>query len=425
MRRYLSQLPRALRLSRRLGNFLFGQAAAQLVGLLSGLVVLWLLPPREYALYIVSMAVLAIGGVASDLGVSQAVITCGAKAVRGGTGGLSSLYAAAQLIRRQLYWLALPAMIAVGVIMMFGHEWTAEAAFACLVLTVVMNFFQQRVTLGTSVLNIYQDANGRFHTIFWPNGLRLVLSASLFVWPSALAAVMVNLLALVVQAMIVERRVRARIDPAAAPAADSIAQIRNFFIPLIPGVVYYMLQGQLSVFLLSWSGNTISVAEVGAIGRLSQVLALAGLLNQFFVQPHFAQIDDTGRFARRALALLLLLFSASALLVASAVLFPRIWLFILGPHYDHLGYVLVWAIAGALSYTLAATVYTIVVATGNTRLQWLQIPFGLGSQLLFIAWNGVATTRDGVILNTLPALVALILEIALLATVVIRPRPSR
>jgi O-antigen/teichoic acid export membrane protein len=409
----LIHLPRALRLSKRLGVFLAGQAAAQVVGAVAGLVILWLLTPREYALYIVSMTVLAIGSLSSDLGTSQAVITCGAKA-QSDPEQLASIYAAAQRIRRTLYWLGLATMLALGGVMMFGGDWPWHTAVLCLLVVVVMNLFQQRANLGTSVLNIHQDIGGRFHTIFWSNSWRLLLSLTLFVWPVALIAVLITLAGFVMQDIIVGRRVRRLIPHEAPPTADSLAEVRNFFIPLIPGVIYYMVQGQLSVILLSWSGNTVSIAEVGALGRLGQVLALAGLLNNFFVQSHFAQIRDERIFTRRAIALLATVFLGSGLLVLSTMTFPAVWLFILGPHYDHLKSVLPWAVGGALSYTIAATIYTIVVATGNTRLQWLQIPFGLGSQLLFVYLYGVNTTREGVILNALPAFTALLLELALL-----------
>src|SRR5439155_17120858 len=102
-----------------------------------------------------------------------------------------------------------------------------------------------------------------------------------------------------------------------------------------------------------FSGNTNSVAEVGALGRLAQILALASLLNQFFVQPHFAQIHDSQRFERRAAALTGSLLLAGVILITSTVVFPTVWLFVFGPHYRHLDEALPWVVFGAFSSTAA------------------------------------------------------------------------
>jgi len=59
-----------------------------------------------------------------------------------------------------------------------------------------------------------------------------------------------------------------------------------------PHSIYYCLQGQITVWLISIFGNADSVADVGALSRLAVVFSVLGALSSEIVFPAFARIQD-------------------------------------------------------------------------------------------------------------------------------------
>lgn len=402
---------------RRVTGFLAGQAAVQATNLVTGLAVLWLLPPKEYALYIVCASLISIGNVGTDIGLSQALVTLGSKAKRD-TGYLGRLLAECSRIRRFTFIAAAPLLTALGVALIGPYaSYGVTLVFLSVVLTTV--FAQRRLPYFNGVMNVRQDARGLFVVQIGPAILRLVLIL-LFCRqvPVAPVALVANLLAMALQ----DSRGMARINDlvvAADSTDDAIRQqLKRFVTPLIPGLVYYIFQGQLAVLVLGFLGQPASIAEVGALGRLGQLLTLLSMLNPFLIQPRLGAIENRERFRSETA-----LFGAAALvlcvlLIASAFLLPSAWLLILGPHYRDLAYLLPLAVGGPLVGFIGAFFYTAVISTGYTRFQWLQIPLGLGSQALFIVIHGVSNSADALILSWLPATLYAVLQLVILSLVI-------
>jgi hypothetical protein len=45
----------------------------------------------------------------------------------------------------------------------------------------------------------------------------------------------------------------------------------HYLSPIIPGIIFTAVQGQISVLLITLFGQTKSIAEVAALGRLGQL----------------------------------------------------------------------------------------------------------------------------------------------------------
>ena len=404
-------------LSRRLGAFLAGQGAVQAVNLVAGVALLWVLPPSEYALYILAAALIGAGNLGTDLGTGQAVITYGTRE-RTHPAALATLFAASQVMRARLFMIAVPVLAALGVLMMASQSWPLSHWLPCLAAVFLSVAAQRRIPYFNALMNIHQDASGLFSTALLPAIGRLLLTLlACWMFPFAWLALAINILALMAQDRLCARYLRDTLAAAPAEVPRVLGEIKRFIKPLVPGVAYVLLQGQLTYLLLSLMRFTDSIAEVGALGRLGQILSLLAMLNPFFIQPTFAALRDKRVAAKRAAGLMAAMITFAALLVASAVIFPEAWLFILGPNYSHLRELMGIAVAGPLIGLIGGTLYTIVIASGRTRFQWLQIPLGIGSQAAFLALNGLGGTADAVILTYIPAASYLLLQAVLLCWV--------
>lgn len=59
---------------------------------------------------------------------------------------------------------------------------------------------------------------------------------------------------------------------------------------MFPGVVYYCFSGQIMLWLISFFGNTIALAQLGALARIAVILNLISSLSQTLVIPRYARL---------------------------------------------------------------------------------------------------------------------------------------
>lgn len=396
-----------------IGKFLAGQGAVQAINVVCGLLILRFLPISEYALYTIASLLLVIGSIGSDFGLSQAVNTLGAK-IRDDKLMLGALYLGAYRYRKILYPAAVCTIILLATYMMYGNEWTLASATGSVTLIVLTTLIQQPMSLKKSILNIHHDAEGLLHAGLSEAITRLLAVAVCLLWPTAVAALAINLLGVAVGRYFLSKRCAGLMSANQLPNKLQLKQLRQFVFPLAPGVIYYMLQGQIAIFLLSLYGQTTSIAEIGALGRLGQVVGLLMMLNPFVIQPYFARIDQRNIYIYRVISVMSMLFIFCICILIVVFWLPELWLFVLGGNYSRLEKELPLAILGPLLALVGSTLYTFIIAKNKTSGQFWHIILGLGSQVVFIMFFHVHTTFDALILNTLPAASYVVVQAAIL-----------
>lgn len=331
---------------------------------------------------------------------------------------LGGLAKSAMLWRRRLFALMIPIVSVLSFVMLYEIENRLEAIVAFAILALAIAWVQQSVSLGVAVLNVHHDASGLTRAGLGSAFFRLILVTLLCnVAPFALTALAINFAGMVLNTMLLSRHCEKYLSSESADNQKFSESLLRFSKPLIPVVVYYLLQGQLALLLLGLAGATNAVAEVGALGRLGQVLGVLGMVNGFFIQPYFSRIVDLRIFIKRAAQVIALLFLVIAIITSSTLILPDFWLAILGQNYRSLDDELVLAMAGAQMSIAGAVIYTLVIATRVTSGQWLQIVLGLIAQVVFLWIVGVETTHEALMLNLVPATVYLILQLGLLARI--------
>lgn len=396
-------------------RFSAGQGAILGINLITGFLILRLLSVNEYAIYIIASMLQTVVSLGTDRGMSQGLVTIGAP-IREDRLTFGALVASALRLRRKLFLFVVPFVLAIAYVLLRGIEIRVETALPVVALALANGWVQQSGQVATAVLNANHDSAGLLRAGAGGALVRLVLvQAVCGLVPLAAAALAVNLIGSSVHTGLMWRRCRRHVVVVTPMGRDYSEELFAFMRPLLPGIIYYLLQGHIATFLLVIAGLTNAVAELGALGRLAQIVGLMMLLNGFFIQPYFARIQSRAQYARRAAQAILLLCMGSAVITLSGVLWPEAWVAILGPKYEGLASDLVLALIGAQLSVAGAMLYTIVIATRRTSGQWLQILLGVGAQLLFLAFADVNSTRAALILSMLPAATYVVLQIGLLA----------
>jgi O-antigen/teichoic acid export membrane protein len=390
-------------------SFILAQGLVQALTLVVGLLLARVLPLEQYALYTISGTLLALVSLGSNFGLGHALISLGAGR-RDNPGYVGALFNAARSDSHRLFGVAVLATVALAGYMFRGGAWPLHTQAACVALVLSIGFVQINTSLGRSVFNMHHDASAIFYTRGIEGLVRLVLVMACIVWPLAIAALAANLLGAVAASIIATRRTRRLLDATAIPGAGHRDALRNFVMPIWPMVIYTLVQDQIAIFLLSAAGYTRAIAEMGALSRLGQLFTVLMMLNPFLVQPAFARVTERRDFLLKLLlvTVALLLFSSVGLM--SAYIAPHWWLLALGTNYSSLEGELPIAIGAALATVVASTLYTIVIARGETSGQSLWIMPCLIGQVAFIELHGVYNTRDALLLNAIPATAIALVE---------------
>ena len=133
---------------------------------------------------------------------------------------------------------------------------------------------------------------------------------------NALLAVAAGTVALACQFWLLEQWVRPELSGSALPSEEFRKEILANVKRQAPMTIYFCLQGQIGIWLISIFGNVRRVAEVGALGRIGIIFAILVSTTSAIIIPRFARCQDAARLRSRYT--LILLGFASIILLGTA-----------------------------------------------------------------------------------------------------------
>jgi O-antigen/teichoic acid export membrane protein len=372
------------------------QLGIQALAFFSALVVIRLLPTHEYALYTLATSFLLTATVLADGGVANGVMSEGGK-VWSDRQRLATVVAAGIALRRQMAPLA--ALVCVPLMLWLLLRNGASWPYAMSITAVVLAAFW--ATLSCSVLEVRykltQELRPLQRMLLGSALIRTMLLVALTSW-SAIAALALTANALA-QTWLVNRLQRGQ--HSTVPAVID-AQVKQEILRVVrlslPGVLYFCVSGQLTIWLLSVFGSTEAVAQVGALGRLAAVLTLVSSVISMIVVPRFARLPNNRVLVlRHYIAVLMLVLGIAGTLTMLVGLFPDFSLRILGPKYLSLREeVVLMALSSCLSL-VAGTLAGLASSRALLLRPIVGIPFGLAANVVGVLITDVSSTH-GVLL---------------------------
>jgi hypothetical protein len=151
-------------------------------------------------------------------------------------------------------------------------------------------------------------------------------------WLNAFSAILINVGGIVLVAGMYFVRAQHLLGVRGVASAEKRAAILHLALPSSPGVIFYALQGQIGLLLITIFGRTAAVASVGALGRLGQIFALFAQSNQLLVEPYFAKMPKA-RVKTHYLGALAAVGGVGLGTVALSHFYPGLFLWVLGPKY--------------------------------------------------------------------------------------------
>jgi O-antigen/teichoic acid export membrane protein len=392
------------------------QILIQALGFISGLLVVRLLVPDQYALYTMANAMLGSLTVLADSGISKGALSQGGGVWRDPE-KLGRVMVTSAKLRSQFATVGIVVAIPVLWTLLIHHGATWFGALL-IVLAIALSF---GVALTTAIYQVagqlHQKVASMAAISLQASVLRIIaIAASVIALPYSYVALFAGIAPQAWANLRLKKLSADFVDWSQAEDRVVRGETLRLVKRILPGSIFYCVNGQLSVFLISIFGATVAVAQIGALGRLSQILTLVGAVSATVIVPRFARLNDPKRLLPSFVISLAGAAVLCALLVGAVVVFRNEALWLLGASYEGLSHELTLAIAGAAISLLGGIAYSLGAARGWVVSPWLSIGATLAMQSALIYFMDLSTAAGvllfGLVVSTVPLAIHTVYNLA-------------
>lgn len=408
-------LRRALYHARIVGNFALIQAGVQLLGFLSGILIVRTLSQHEYAYFTIANSMQATINMLADVGIGVGLVSIGGRVWH-------DRYRFGQLINTGLAArkrVALGAVVIVTPVLYLMLAKNGAPLFQTVAL-IALVLISMSVELSLGVFGVVPRLKSDVARIQLIDAttatVRLVVLLALVYLLVLNASIVVAVATgtFLLQYIMLRKYAASVIDLNALENAEDRQAIYGFIRKLALNTLFYCFQGQITVFLISFFAHrATSVAEVGALGRLAMIFTvLSTLLTNIFV-PAFARCQDMRRLCWLYFAIVGGVVAFSAVVLACAAIVPEAFLFVLGNKYAHLQRELLFLVGVAVISALTGTFWALNASKAWIAGAWLYVPLTLVTQIALIPFMDFSTVTGVLVFNLFSALPNLFLNMAM------------
>jgi O-antigen/teichoic acid export membrane protein len=397
-----------------LARYSFVQAIAQGLGVIAGIIVVRTLPKEAYGCFVIVNTIGPVMDMLSDNGITGSLSAIGGKFWQDDA-RMGSLVRTGMTLRKQLVFFSALVVLPVLAWMLMRNHAGGLMIGALIAIVMVNAFFQLNVGLLNVVVTLRQQV-GRMQALVISGTLPRLVLIALFAGLGILnapLAVTAAATAFGIQYFLLRHWVRPQIVWCAPPSETFRGQILAIVKKQAPLTIYFCLQGQIGIWLISIFGNVHRVAEVGALGRIGMIFAIVVSTTSSLIVPRFARCQDPVRL-RYLYAIIILSFTGIVALGSCfAWLFPSPLLGLLGAQYSQLGGLVWLAVLASGISALASVLYTLNVNRGWIPSALVAVPLEIAGQLVLCLSFDLSSVRDILLIGILGPLVPSAISIIL------------
>ncbi len=320
----------------QVAHFLMKQGIAMTGNLLYGLLCVRLLPVPEYAKFAVLFGYMGTLTVLLDIGISGTLAPLVGEQIAN-LQLIANYLTAMRRLAQRLYLIVAPLAAVIFVFLVQRQHWGRWLVAQMVVVLLVTAWFARISSAYGAVLILCRDRS-YYYRIQMTGSLGSLILLLIF-WAFHRMNIYAGILLNVAQVLFLATSYYMRAKELLGVEGESSPQkekaIVRLALPNLPGTIFYSIQGQITIMLITVFGHTSSVASIGALSRLSQILVFFSQMNIILVEPFFARLQ-AARLKRIYLISVSLVALCAAAFSALAFLCPGIFLWILGPHYSDL-----------------------------------------------------------------------------------------
>lgn len=394
---------------RRFVQHLPSQGITTAGNLFYGFLCVRILPKPEYAKFTVLFGFLGTLSVLSDISLSNSIIPLIGDRIDD-LQWIADYVASLRQISHRLYLIVAPVAILAFPLIVRHQPWDWQIVSSMIAILLVAAWFARLSGAYGAVLIVRRD---RKRWIWAQQAASLGTLALLLIfwaahWLNAFAAILINVSGIVFVSQVYYFRARRLLGVRGHGSREKRSAIVHLALPSMPGAIFYAVQGQISVLLITIFGRTDGVANIGALGRLAQIYTIFTQMNPLLLEPYFAKVSK----AQLKSSYFVMLAAASGLclsITGIAAFFPKLFLSLLGPKYANLNLELLLVVATASIGYFGGVLY--VVHCSRRFVYWwsgiLTIVLTLILQIIYIWRVNLGTMKAVLTLGLLSAIISL------------------
>jgi hypothetical protein len=252
---------------------------------------------------------------------------------------IADFVASLRQLAHRLYAIVAPITVVVYPLLVRNRHWSWRTVTFMVAVLLISVWFARVGGAYGAVLILRRDRRRWYRTQMVSSfgTLALLLLFLAFHWLNAYSAILINVSGVIYAGIAYYFRSRQLLGVTGVSSKQKRAAILHLALPSIPSVVYFSVQGPLTVLLITVFGRTAGVASVGALTRLGQAFTLLSQMNPLLVEPYFAKLPKE-QLKSHSFGAVAAAGAFGLALIGSARLFPDAFLWILGPKYAGLRY---------------------------------------------------------------------------------------
>jgi O-antigen/teichoic acid export membrane protein len=399
---------------RSLLRFFASQGITLAGNVLYGLLCVRLLPASDYAMFVVLFAVQGTLVILMDVNFSGSLIPLIGERVDDRQ-LIADYLASLRRLALRIFFIVGFGLAIFYPLLVKNRGWNWQIVTAMVMTLLVSSWFIRVGAAYGAVLILLRDRE------MWYRGQMIASIGTLALivvfwwckWLTGFAAILINVSGLVFTGAFYFYRARRLLGVRGVASPEKVKSIIKLAAPNVPQSIFYALQGQIPMFVITFLGRTVSVAGIGALGRLGQLFALFIQMGPMLIEPYFAKLPKQ-RLRSSYLSVLAIATAACLAISVSSLCLPEVFLWVLGPTYQNLRVEVMLAITASAVSCLSSVLW--FMHSARRFIYWWSnissITFVFAVQLLFILktdlstirmvlWMNVATNTVNLLINLL------------------------
>lgn len=354
------------------------QIFVQGLGFLSGILIIRLLPAEEYAFYTLANTMLGTMTVLADGGITTGVMSQGGK-VWQDKQKLGMVVATGFDLRKKFAAISLIVSVPILLYLLIHNEASWITA-VLIILSLIPAFY---AALSDSLLEIvpklHQSISPLQNNQIMVSVGRVVLSFMfLFIFPWAFVAILSSGIPRIYGNLKLRKISSKFLDEHQLPDQNIRVEILSIVKKLLPLSIYYTVSEQITIWLVSFFGNTTVIAQIGALTRIAVLLSVLSALLGTLIIPRFARaLENKSLLLKRYILVHLLVLGALSLILFVVWMLPSQILWILGSNYSNLEEELLISIAASCFSLMSGVSFSLYSSRGWAMNAILGITLGV------------------------------------------------
>jgi hypothetical protein len=247
-------------------------------------------------------------------------------------------------------------------------------------------FLRVKMQLYQVTLNIMEKYNTIQLITLGGSMSRLFLILLFYIYPNGEIAYLGLVFSYIFQYYILTKEIRKYINLTETITNEHVPSLSKLYKSQLPLTIYNYVDAQLGIFILTFFGTTILLADVNAAGRLNVILVSVNAFINNFVIVQFSKINNMVKFAK------LLLFTSVFFIVLYGfgimviIAWPEWFIWIIGKQYSNLTPYLHLTVISICIVNFSGLINAVNYSKMWITKNWIAIPFTVLLQIFLLKY---------------------------------------